>query len=175
MVLGELYNEVSGGMDTLKVNEGNKNNQVNPQSDIMNKSSSSSEPKVDATSANGNSDDAYHSSFIMDNGEYVLGRIFFFNAKSQFGFIQPDVRISGERNLFFHYEDVESSNVNKKMLRTADKGNFIVCKFQRKKYMNKDNKLSTKGINIQVLSIQLDPNYVEKKKDPNHKEAKQQS
>ena len=96
-----------------------------------------------------NENDDENSSFIMYHGQIFSGVIKFFNQKNQFGFITQD---EGDKDIFFHYEDIKSNMCPKKTLKNADKDFIIKVSYQKKFYVGK-KKDSYKAVNIKVENI----------------------
>ena len=89
------------------------------------------------------------SSFIMHQGKIFYGTIKFFNQKNEFGFIIQD---EGDKDLFFHYEDIKSNNCPRKLLKNADKDYIFKVSYQVMFYVGK-KKNNYKAINIKIENI----------------------
>jgi len=89
------------------------------------------------------------SSFLMFDEKVFKGQIKFFNQLNKYGFILQD---SGEKDIFFHFEDIKNNKVPKKFLRQADTDLEIRVSYQIKAYQGK-NKFSTKAVNIKIENM----------------------
>ena len=86
---------------------------------------------------------------LPEDQKYYNGTIKFYNQKKKYGFILSQI---GNKEIFFHYEDIKHTKTPRKWLKSADKEFLFQVKFQIKQYQGKKEE-SIKAVNIKINSV----------------------